>query len=136
MSDETLNIVFHSDPKSLEKAENFMREAIKRFALAAEIENAVLLAVSEAVTNSMMHGNKWDKNKKVELTAELKDNKLIIIIKDEGHGFDPLTVPDPTSPENLLKDNGRGVFIMKSYVNEVMYKRLEDGFETILVFNL
>jgi serine/threonine-protein kinase RsbW len=72
----------------------------------------------------------------VRIHAQIEDSKLIIKIKDEGKGFDPTTLPDPTHPENLLKDSGRGVFLMKVYMNEVKYNVTPSGMETILVLNL
>jgi serine/threonine-protein kinase RsbW len=72
----------------------------------------------------------------VRIHAEVENSKLIITIKDEGKGFDPTTLPNPTHPENLLKDSGRGVFLMKVYMNEVKYNVTPTGMETILVLNL
>jgi serine/threonine-protein kinase RsbW len=96
----------------------------------------LLLAVTEATTNAIIHANKCDVSKLVRIHAQIEDSKLIIKIKDEGKGFDPTTLPDPTHPENLLKDSGRGVFLMKVYMNEVKYNVTPSGMETILVLNL
>ncbi|MGD1006761.1 MAG: ATP-binding protein, partial [Ignavibacteriaceae bacterium] len=59
-----------------------------------------------------------------------------ICIKDEGAGFDPQNIPDPTEPENLLKDSGRGLYLMKIYMDEVKFNVTPEGMETILVLNL
>jgi len=72
----------------------------------------------------------------VKIHAQIEDSKLLIKIKDEGKGFDPTTLPDPTQPENLLKDSGRGVFLMKVYMDDVKYNVTPTGLETILVLKI
>ena len=72
----------------------------------------------------------------MKIHAQIEDSKLLIKIKDEGKGFDPTTLPDPTQPENLLKDSGRGVFLMKVYMDDVKYNVTPTGLETILVLKI
>ena len=80
-----------------------------------------------------MHGNKSDRNKFLKIKVIVDDEKFKIIFKDEGNGFNPQKVPDPTKPENILKDNGRGIHIMKTFLDELSYNFTEDGTETILI---
>jgi len=129
-------IEIESDPNNLITVEEFVNYFAKDLGLSDEQLSVLLLAVTEATTNAIIHANKCDASKLVRIHAQIEDSKLIVKIKDEGKGFDPTTLPDPTHPENLLKDSGRGVFLMKVYMNEVKYKVTPSGMETILVLNL
>ena len=84
----------------------------------------------------MVHGNKLDKNKKIRITVRVSEEKMTVIIKDEGKGFNINTVPDPTKPENILKDSGRGIHIMRSFLNDLRYNFTPTGTETILEISL
>ncbi|KAA0210098.1 ATP-binding protein [Ignavibacteria bacterium CHB1] len=83
------------------------------------------IAVSEALVNAIVHGNKESSDKKVQVKITENDNSLNIEIIDEGEGFNPETLPDPTDQENLLKESGRGIFIIKSLVD--YYSLLNTG---------
>jgi serine/threonine-protein kinase RsbW len=79
------------------------------------------MAVREAVANAIKHGNKLDVRKKVFATFELAGLELEITIADEGQGFDPNTVSDPLNPQNLMKTSGRGIFYMKTFMDQIQY---------------
>lgn len=79
------------------------------------------MAVREAVANAIKHGNKLDVRKKVHATFLLTGPELTITISDEGSGFDPEKVSDPLNPQNLMKTSGRGIFYMKTFMDEVHY---------------
>jgi serine/threonine-protein kinase RsbW len=79
------------------------------------------MAVREAVANAIKHGNKLDVHKKVFATFELDGLELEITISDEGAGFDPEKVSDPLNPQNLMKTSGRGIFYMKTFMDQVHY---------------
>ena len=98
--------------------------------------NSLALSFSEAASNSVVHGNKLDVNKKVKITVTVDENKMTVIIKDEGKGFDIDSVPDPTKPENILKDSGRGIHIMRSFLNDLRYNFTPTGTEAILEIDL
>lgn len=83
----------------------------------------IQMAVNEAATNAIIHGNKEDSSKKVEVSARKDCNTLKITVRDEGPGFDPDSLPDPLQEENLLKDSGRGVFLIKQYADEVEFSK-------------
>ena len=136
MPEPFYQIEIESDPNNLITVEEFVNYFAKDLGLSDEQLSVLLLAVTEATTNAIIHANKCDISKLVRIHAEIEDSKLIVKIKDEGKGFDPTTLPDPTHPENLLKDSGRGVFLMKIYMNEVKYKVTPTGMETILILNL
>jgi serine/threonine-protein kinase RsbW len=79
------------------------------------------VAVRECVVNAIKHGNARDETKRVEVEFKLQPRALEISVRDEGKGFDPAAVPDPVAPENLLKADGRGIFFMKQFVDDLQY---------------
>lgn len=79
------------------------------------------MAVREAVANAIKHGNRLDLRKKVTVTFDLRGDDLEITISDEGAGFDPGKVSDPLNPQNLMKTSGRGIFYMKTFMDEIHY---------------
>lgn len=84
----------------------------------------IAISVTEAVTNAVVHGNKKDLSKKVEVEVLKTDKEVRIRIQDEGNGFDPADVPNPIESENLLKEVGRGIFILRSLMDKVEFKNL------------
>lgn len=82
---------------------------------------SVRLALEEAIVNAIKHGNRLDPRKQVHVQCKMSCDKLWIQITDEGPGFDPEAVPDPTDPANLEKPSGRGIMLMKNYMNDVEY---------------
>ncbi|MFP4369767.1 MAG: ATP-binding protein [Candidatus Kapaibacterium sp.] len=94
----------------------------------------LLIAVTEAVNNAIVHGNKYRKDKRVLLIIESDKSSVVITVIDEGEGFNPNNVADPRHPENLMKDSGRGVFIMKSLADEIIYESGKNGTELKIIF--
>lgn len=125
-----------SDPANLEIVEKFVNTFTQEIGLDHEKLPGLLLSMTEAVTNAIKHANKYDVNKKVQIDVTLDDKLLTLKIKDEGKGFDPETIPDPTEPENLLKDSGRGLFLMRFYMKELRFDVTPTGTETTLVMDL
>ncbi|MBU2508668.1 MAG: ATP-binding protein, partial [Bacteroidetes bacterium] len=89
----------------------------------------------EASANSMVHGNKRDKNKFVEIYVQVFEDRLEITFKDQGNGFNPQAVPDPTNSENILKESGRGIHIMRSFLDDLKFNFTPSGTEVTLVLN-
>jgi len=83
--------------------------------------------VREAVTNAMVHGNQEDEAKSVEVVFNCHGNELEIEVRDQGEGFDPGSVPDPTDPANLMKTSGRGIFLMRTFMDDVQYVPRPEG---------
>ena len=92
------------------------------------------IAVTEAVGNAIVHGNKKDINKKVHILFKLKKDQVDVRVKDEGKGFDPDTLDNPLNPENIMKENGRGIFILKALVDDVSFDFSPSG--TTIKFSL
>jgi serine/threonine-protein kinase RsbW len=136
LAENSFYLEIESDPNNLITVEEFVNYFAIELGIKADKMPGLLLSVTEATTNAIIHANKSNKDKKVAINVHVEDKKLIISVKDEGSGFDPQNVPDPTAPENLLKDSGRGLYLMKVYMDEVKYKVTPDGTETILMMNL
>ena len=84
---------------------------------------AIRLALEEALSNAIKHGNCYDPAKKIKVCAELDQRRASVSVADEGEGFDPADVPDPTADENIEKPSGRGIMLMRAYMDDVVYNR-------------
>ncbi|MDH4063790.1 MAG: ATP-binding protein [Acidobacteriota bacterium] len=88
----------------------------------------VSVAVRESVVNAIKHGNQNDQSKRVVVEfATVPDDRMMIRVADQGEGFDPEEIADPLAPENILKSSGRGIFLMRSFMNEVSIQRAPEG---------
>jgi serine/threonine-protein kinase RsbW len=96
----------------------------------------VTMAVHEATVNAVLHGNDYDSSRLIDVVLENTGKDLIFTIADEGHGFDPNHLPDPLAPENLLRGTGRGIFLIRSLMDEVHFRQLHPGTELTLVKHL
>ncbi len=96
----------------------------------------ISMAVREAAVNAVLHGNAYDPRKKMTVAFENTGRALVITVTDEGGGMDVNSVPDPTTPENLLKQSGRGIFLMRSFMDEVRIRLLAPGTEVTMVKNV
>jgi serine/threonine-protein kinase RsbW len=110
-----------SDVQNLRQVEKFIDELQFELDLSDESYGNVLVATMEATNNAIVHGNKSDPNKLVKLWIEKAKDELVINITDQGEGFDPKIIPDPTAPENIEKINGRGIFLMERLSDEISY---------------
>ena len=128
------NLELPSKVDSLLEIEAFIDSVCDKYAIGEDHYGNILIALTEAINNAITHGNKLDPNKKVNLNMKSEQNNLCFVIKDEGLGFDYDNIPDPTLPENLTKLNGRGVFLMKSLADEVLFE--ENGTSITLKFTL
>ena len=79
----------------------------------------ISMAVREAAINAVLHGNAYDPGKKVNFDFEKTSGDLVITVRDQGNGLNVSQIPDPLAPENLLKTSGRGIFLMRSFMDEV-----------------
>ncbi len=113
MSDLHTNLTLPSNPDNVSKVEPFVHELAERYRLSPDLHGNILISLTEAVTNAMMHGNRCDCSKHVSISMRRQKDALSIRVSDEGPGFDPQGVPDPTCPEYLEKCGGRGLFLMR-----------------------
>lgn len=96
----------------------------------------ITMAVREAAVNAVLHGNAYDPDKRITASFENTGDSLVIRITDQGKGLDPATLPDPLAPENLLRGSGRGIFLIRSFMDEVHFKQLHPGTELTLIKHL
>lgn len=96
----------------------------------------LLIAVTEGINNAIIHGNKCDSSKKVYLNVKANEKEISITIEDEGGGFEPEKLADPRAPENLMKEHGRGVFLMKELADSINFSFTEKGATINLKFFL
>jgi serine/threonine-protein kinase RsbW len=122
--------------ESVNKAEEMADRIAAQAGMDEDTRSGVSMAVREAMINAVLHGNAYDTNKRVNLTLEHKGQELIVTITDEGTGFVPEEVPDPLAPENLLKGSGRGIFLMRAFMDEVRFRKMNPGTEIILIKRL
>ncbi len=96
----------------------------------------IAMAIREATVNAVLHGNDYDPAKRITVSFENNGKSLIFTIADQGKGVDPATLPDPLAPENLMRGTGRGIFLIRSFMDEVHFRQLQPGTELTLVKHL
>ena len=125
-----LSISISSEISNIVKVENFVETFTDYFALPSVLYGKISLSVIEAVNNAILSGNK----RQPSLVAEKTDKQFKVTVSDEGEGFDYEVIPDPTLPDNINKITGRGLYLMKTLSDELIF---ENGGSTVtLVFNL
>ena len=120
-----------SDIKAAGEVEQRLLEAVGRHGYSDECMFAIRLALEEALTNAIKHGNGEDPGKRVQVRFDVDDERVVIVIRDQGEGFDPGGVPDPTVDENLEKPAGRGIMLMRAYTDELTFR--DQGREVCMV---
>jgi len=116
-----LSFDLRSTRDSINRAVVMLSDFFDKQGLPDEVTFDIKLATQEAVINAAEHGNQYDEGKKVHICCETSDCAVSVTVCDEGVGFDPCCVPDPTLPENILRESGRGVFLMRSLCDEVCF---------------
>ncbi|MBL7932224.1 MAG: ATP-binding protein [Bacteroidia bacterium] len=128
---QTLKI--NSNTQSLRLVERLVEDVCQVYGVNDDCYGNMLIAVTEAVNNAILHGNKNDPDKFVRIGFESENNKLIFSITDEGAGFDYANLPDPTDPANIDKVSGRGVFLMQNLTDSIQFE--QGGKRVLLGFN-
>jgi serine/threonine-protein kinase RsbW len=118
------NISVPSDFSSISTVESLIDKTCVDLDVNEDAYGNVLIAVTEAVNNAIQHGNQLDKSLSVSIFVGDSSNEFCVNVKDEGSGFDFTNLPDPTSPDNIEKENGRGIFLMRSLADEVEFDDL------------
>ena len=130
-------MILESNLANVERAEEAARSVAAKMGFDEEGEFHVEMAVHEAVINAIHHGNKEDPSKKVHIRFLVFEDRLEIHVRDEGQGFDPATLPDPLARENILSDSGRGIFLVRKFMDELrVEKSPAGGTDVIMVKNL
>ena len=110
----------NSNPRNICQLESFLNRVVEKYRLSPDVYGNILISLTEAVNNAIIHGNCKDESKLVQIQLQKESGHLAFRVSDEGPGFDYRSLPDPTAPENLTKIGGRGVFLMQ---------QLSDGVE-------
>ena len=118
---------------SVSKVEEAAEQLAQKSGLDEDRTFQISMAVREAAVNAVLHGNAYDPQKKITASFENTGTALVIRISDQGSGLDPSTLPDPLAPENLLNGSGRGIFLIRSFMDEVHFKLLQPGTELTLI---
>ena len=126
-----MEIIISNDSHLLKETSKKLISNLKERQIDEEIIFDIHVGFEEALRNAMIHGNKSNPGKKVKVYTEISDEKVTISVEDEGKGFDPNKLPDPTVGENLLKESGRGVYLIKHLMDESRYEN--DGRKVIMV---
>ena len=126
-------MVIESDLSNVQKVEKITEKIAKYMKFSEEEQDSLAISVTEIVGNAIVHGNKKDKNKKVTVNFDYKDETITVSIQDEGDGFNEKTIANPLEPENLLKESGRGIFIVRALMDEVDFIRSKKGTTVRLV---
>lgn len=125
---------FPSTPLCIGEIEQLVEQLAAKYCIAQDKYPNILISLTEAVNNAIIHGNGCDECKCVQIDIEEQPQCITVIVKDEGQGFDPEKVNDPTLPENVAKDGGRGIFLIKQLCDRVHYER--NGSEVKMSFDL
>ena len=132
----SLSLVLSSKPNEIVKVEGFLAKMNRELQLDETKFNKLLIATTEAVNNGILHGNKRDPQKRVTLTCLANHSSLVVTVQDEGPGVDPEKLPNPLAEENLLRENGRGVFLMRSLMDSVEFEIFPGGSKVVMKMSL
>jgi serine/threonine-protein kinase RsbW len=114
--------VINSDQRETDIPKRAILDELRLHRFSEEAQFGVKLALEEALTNAVKHGNLCDATKQITVKYAVNDEKAAIIVRDEGGGFIPEKVPDPTTPDRLPHPNGRGIMLMRAYMDEVVFR--------------
>ncbi|HEY3940425.1 MAG TPA: ATP-binding protein [Bryobacteraceae bacterium] len=134
---EKLQTTLESTLPSVDKAEELVIREAAKAGFDEDEQGQIGMAVRECTVNAVVHGNRYNKNKKVHLEIERSATGLTVTVGDEGDGFDLASLPDPLAPENLLRQSGRGLLLIRAFMDELdLHPRSGGGTEVRLVKNL
>jgi len=127
------DMVIPSQPDQIQKVEQFAEKLADDLGFSEDEKDGLAIAITEVTANAIYHGNKSDRRKKVFVQFTTHDDYMKIVIRDQGQGFDPQKIADPVKPENILKDSGRGIYIIRALMDDVSFKFSKKGTAVTLV---
>ena len=132
-----VDTLLESTLESVDRAEELVVEAAKKAGIEEDDALSLGMAVRECAVNAVVHGNRYNLNKKVHLTIARTEAQLVTKIADEGEGFELEDLPDPLAEENLLRHSGRGIFIIRAFTDDFQVRRMTpSGTEVTLIKNV
>jgi serine/threonine-protein kinase RsbW len=131
-----ITYTLESSIASVDRLEQTAEEVARRAGMDDDEVFRISVAVREAAVNAVLHGNCYSPEKQITASFEAIGNDLVIRIADQGKGLNPDTLPDPLAPENLLRGTGRGIFLIRSFMDEVKFRQLHPGTELTLIKHL
>lgn len=132
-SGKKFKLVLASKPEAIEEIERLAEQAANFAGFNEEEQDSLAIAVTEIGNNAIIHGNRNNPKKKVFVDVSVDDGEVRVRIRDQGGGFDPDALSNPLDPENLLRESGRGIFIVRSLMDEVSYNFSKNGTEVTIV---
>jgi serine/threonine-protein kinase RsbW len=128
-----VSFTLDSSLDSVNKVEQTAEQYAARAGFDEDTVPHIAMAVREAAVNAVLHGNAYDKSKHITASFETTSDSLIVRITDQGPGLDPDSIPDPLAPENILRGSGRGIFLIRAFMDEVHFRQLHPGTEVTLI---
>ncbi len=122
-----VRLAIGSQFENIELVQIVIEESLRKLCLDEGTAHSIGMAVREAVANAIQHGNRQDPGTRVEVDCGVEGDEVVIRVEDQGSGFDPARIGDPRLPGNLLKPNGRGIFFMHQFMDEIDYSFGTDG---------
>lgn len=116
-----LRLSIGSDLEQVDLVGIAIQSTLEQIGVEADQSHWLVMSVREAVINAIIHGNRQDAAKRVRVEVDLEGPEYVVRVADEGEGFDPESLPDPTAPENLLRPSGRGIFLMRQFADSIEY---------------
>ena len=129
-------MILTSAPHEIQKVDKFLQEANKKVGLDDGTLYRILVATTEAVNNAILHGNASDPSKHVRVCLQATPRLITIRVDDEGPGFNAAALPNPLEDENLLKEHGRGVFLIRSLMDDVRFLNSQKGSAVVMKVRL
>ncbi len=125
-----------SNPGNIQRVEKFLAKVGKAVNLDEIQTHKLMVSLTEAVNNAIIHGNRSDARKRVSVICEVLPGWLVFLIDDQGMGFQPEDVKNPLKDENLLRESGRGIFLMRTLMDKVEFERTGNGMQVRLWLNM
>ena len=124
---ERCGITCKSDTREIPKVEKFLNRVNRKAHLDDGTMYRLLVATTEAVNNAILHGNKLNRRKLVHIECQISGHLLLMKVRDSGRGFNPDSLANPLADENLLKESGRGIFLIRSLIDDVSFRVNKSG---------
>ena len=133
---QVFRMTIASTPRSIARVEKFLAKVSESVTLDEIKMNKLMVSLTEAVNNAIVHGNKSKPKKKVSVRCEVLPGWLLIMVTDQGKGFSMNMVRNPLKEENILRENGRGIFLMRTLMDKVEFERVKEGHQVRLWLDL